>query len=278
MADEKQSGAVTTVQILFMKETYPANILSRRTRAMQIKTGNLSLRSELDDGQSSRQVLARSIARPTKMTILSPTNALISLVSAYYNGLGFLLLTSAPLLFRAEYGFTTQQIGLAFAGYGVGTMTGLLAFTVTSDRLVRRRSALGLLKPEDRLAAVVVTGPLLACGFLIFGWGAQLHAHWVVPVIGSGVIGASTVLFFSAVIGYLIDCFTTYAASAIAANTVLRSVGGAFLPLAGRGLFGALGWGWGSSVLALGALIFTPPLVYLYLRGEKLRKKYPVKI
>ncbi|KAK3367528.1 major facilitator superfamily domain-containing protein [Podospora didyma] len=269
---------VAAAQLVFSSETYPSVILARKTKRLQEKTGNLALRSKLDDGLSSRQVLARAIIRPAKMTVLSPINAVLSLVSAYLNGLGFLLLTSAPVLFRVEYGFSPRQVGLAFIGYGVGTVAGLLSFTATSDRYIRRRAALGLLKAEDRLLPVVATGPLLAFGFLLFGWGAYFHAHWLVPVVATGVIGASTVLFFSAVIGYLIDCFTIYAASAIAANTVLRSVGGTLLPLAGRDLFDTLGWGGGSSVLALGAILLTPALVYLYVKGESIRHKHPVHL
>jgi len=40
---------------------------------------------------------------------------------------------------------------------------------------------------------------------------------------------------------YLIDAFTIHAASAVAANTVLRSIFGALLPLSGLKLYDALG-------------------------------------
>jgi hypothetical protein len=42
---------------------------------------------------------------------------------------------------------------------------------------------------------------------------------------------------------YLVDCFTTFAASAMAANTVLRSIVGAVLPMAGPSLYNNLGYG-----------------------------------
>lgn len=53
---------------------------------------------------------------------------------------------------------------------------------------------------------------------------------------------------------YLVDSFSTYAASAIAATKVFQSIGGAFLPLAGPPLYAALGLGWGNTVLGLVAL------------------------
>jgi len=47
---------------------------------------------------------------------------------------------------------------------------------------------------------------------------------------------------------YLVDAYGLYAASALAANTVVRSLVGAFLPFAAQPMYDALGIGWGTSV------------------------------
>ena len=76
---------------------------------------------------------------------------------------------------------------------------------------------------------------------------------------------------------YLVDAFTIYAASALAANTVVRSIAGAVLPLAGLRMYDALGMGWGNSLLGFIALAIAP-LPFLILKwGEHLRTKYEVK-
>ena len=67
--------------------------------------------------------------------------------------------------------------------------------------------------------------------------------------------------------------YNKYAASAIAASSVLRSLAGALVPLSGIPLFDRLGLGWGASLLAfislsLGAL----PLLFCRY-GEAWRKK-----
>jgi hypothetical protein len=70
---------------------------------------------------------------------------------------------------------------------------------------------------------------------------------------------------------YLVDAFTIHAASAIAANTVLRSVFGAVLPLSGLSMYDALGLGWGNSLLGFISLAFIPvPLLFKYY-GERIR-------
>jgi len=70
---------------------------------------------------------------------------------------------------------------------------------------------------------------------------------------------------------YLIDAFTIHAASAMAANTVLRSIFGALLPLCGLDMYNKLGLGWGNSLLAFIALGMIP-IPYLFSTyGERIR-------
>lgn len=72
---------------------------------------------------------------------------------------------------------------------------------------------------------------------------------------------------------YLVDAFGAFAASAVAASTVLRSLGGAALPLAGGKMFATLGFGWGGSLLAFIALAMVPVPLAFYRYGELIRKK-----
>lgn len=75
----------------------------------------------------------------------------------------------------------------------------------------------------------------------------------------------------------MIDAFTVYAASAIAANTVLRSIVGGLLPLAGLSLYEKLGLGWGNSLVAFIALGLTPVPFVFYIWGERIRKARDVR-
>ena len=69
----------------------------------------------------------------------------------------------------------------------------------------------------------------------------------IVPVIGTGTMAIGIVMAWLACSAYIIDAFGIYAASAVAANTFIRSVMAAFIPLAGPPLFAALGLGWGNT-------------------------------
>jgi len=85
------------------------------------------------------------------------------------------------------------------------------------------------------------------------------------------------VVTFMAVSMALIDTFTLYAASALAANTVARSVFGAVLPLCGLRMYKVLGLGWGNSMLGFIALPLIPAAFLILKYGEVIRTKYPIK-
>jgi hypothetical protein len=58
---------------------------------------------------------------------------------------------------------------------------------------------------------------------------------------------------------------------------VLRSLGGAFLPLAGQKMYRALGYGWGNSLLAFIGLLIVPVAWLFWAKGEGIRKRWRVE-
>jgi hypothetical protein len=142
-----------------------------------------------------------------------------------------------------------------------------------SDVYIRKALANGSAKPENRLELpLTIPGAiLLPCGVFIYGWTTQKGVHWIVPIIGTAFVGLGNLTGMMTIQTYLVDAFTVHAASAIAANTVLRSIFGAFLPLAGLDMFDAMGLGWGNSLLGFIALAMIPVPLFFRLRGEKIR-------
>ena len=143
---------------------------------------------------------------------------------------------------------------------------------IVSDRIAQRKSKLGMLRPEDRLPPMVPGALIIPLGLFWYGWSVQAHTFWLVPLLGTAVLGLGLIATFIPVQMYLIDAFTVHAASAVAALVVLRSVVGAVLPLAGQKMYDALGNGWGNSLLAFIALALVP-VPFLFLRfGQRLRE------
>lgn len=78
---------------------------------------------------------------------------------------------------------------------------------------------------------------------------------------------------------YLVDVFgSEAAASALAAITLLRSLFGAFLPMAGPPMYESLDLGWGNSLLGFIGLAFIPVPYLFWKYGERIRHRWPVSL
>lgn len=97
--------------------------------------------------------------------------------------------------------------------------------------------------------------------------------HWIVPTIAGVFLGTSIILIFVAYLNYLTDSYLVYAASALAANTVCRSAGGAAAPLFTQYMFDALGVGGGGSLIGGVAVLLAPIPFIFYKYGEGIRKR-----
>lgn len=291
------AGIVTIVCFIFLSETYAPIVLERKAERMRKETGNPALRSALapENPLPPRVIFTRSILRPLQMLTQSLIIFLMALYAAVIYGLLYLLFTTFTFVFEGAYGFTSGTVGLTYLGIGVGMFFGMGFMGVMSDRVIKTAIARGEeLKPEHRLPLWLVLPPafLLPIGLFIYGWTTYYaeYVHWIVPMFGTSLFGfglislmvrnplshlivvTSTNLFWQSCNStYLVDAFTSHAASVMAAVTLLRSLFGAFLPLAGLDMYAALGLGWGNSLLAFIALAMIPVPVMFSLYGERIR-------
>jgi len=214
------------------------------------------------------------------MLCFSPIVFILALdMSIIYSYLYFMF-TTFTSVFEGQYGFNTGEAGLAYLGLGIGFVIGLFSVGASSDKYVKKKTAQGIMKPEYRLPPLIVGAFLIPAGLFWYGWTAYYRVHWIVPIIGTTFIGIGTMCAFLPIQMYLIDAFTIYAASALATNTVMRSLFGAVLPLAGQSLYAKLGLGWGNSLLAFIALALSPVPFVLISYGERIRTnpKFQLKL
>nr|POE47874.1 efflux pump rdc3 [Quercus suber] len=210
------------------------------------------------------------------MLFTSPVIFVASLYSGLVYGYMYILFTSFPTVYQQIYGFTEGTVGLTYLSFGIGCCIALVLFARYSDRLVRRFSKEREWQAEYRLLPLLPSSLFLPVGLLWFGWSVEARVHWIMPMIGTGIVGFGVLGVFTSTNVYLIDAFSPHSASAAAANTVFRSLTGAVLPLAGSHLWRALGDGWGNTLLALLALLFTPISVMVYRYGKRLRTSFQV--
>ena len=180
----------------------------------------------------------------------------------------------------SEYGFNHTQVGLMYLGPGTGFF--LAAWFIipridTVYKILTKRNN-GEAKPEFRLPLANIGAILLPVSLFWFAWTVEFHVHWFPTILSTVFYGLGQVLIFNTVQNYYIDAFAKYAASAIAAGAVFRSLIGGLLPLAAPQMLIGLGYGWGLSVFGFLSLALAPsPLLFWYF-GERLRLRYAIDL
>jgi MFS family permease len=188
----------------------------------------------------------------------------------------YLVLTSFNSVFRNVYNESVGISSLNYLSLALGFTAGGQICGRYNDYNYKRLKALNnnIGKPEFKLPVMMATSWMPAVGLLIYGWTAEYHTHWIGPNIGACILAFGMIATFQCIQTYTVDTYTLYAASALSANTFLRSLAGFALPLASGALYKNLGYGWGNTVLGLiGAVFGIPAPFFLFKYGERIRAK-----
>lgn len=128
--------------------------------------------------------------------------------------------------------------------------------------------------PEYRLPLALPFSILVPIGLFIYGWSAQAQTHWFVPNMGACIFAFGLIICFNCAQAYVVDTYTTYAASATGAAAFVRTMAGFSFPLFAPNMYDSLGVGWGNSMLgfmSLGLGIVAPIAMWRW--GIWLRSK-----
>lgn len=293
--------------LFLLRETYPPKILHRKAEKLRKETGNTALKTDFEHPERSFvNTMRRSLVRPFILLGTQPIVQVLAIYMAYLYGLMYLVLSTFPVLWESRYHESIGIGGLNYASLGIGFFLGTQISAPINDRIYRRlkRTNKDTGRPEFRVPLMVPGSLLVPAGLFIYGWTAQKHTHWIGPNIGAALFAAGAIIAFQSIQTYLVDSYTLYAASAIAAATVLRSLAGFGFPLFAPAMYNALDYGWyvlfqiidycllynpyfedcaeaehlyrGNSVLGFIAVFLgVPAPILLWLFGEKLRARSP---
>jgi MFS family permease len=262
------------VSFIIFRETYAPVLLERKASKLRKATGNNKYRSVMQAKGTPKQVFISAITRPTRMLLFSPIVSMVCLYIATLYGMLYLLFTTFTFVYHDMYGFSAVGAGLSFIAGGIGNLLGLMFVGYLSDKLIRDGQIKGkAVEPEQRLdlRLTIPTALTLPIGLIMYGWTAEKQLHWIVPMVGTSIMGFGMIGIFMISQTYLVDAFTRHAASVTAANAVLRSLLGALLPLCGLKLYDALGLGWGNTLLGLICLALAPVPWLLNSFGGRIR-------
>ncbi|KAI1428223.1 major facilitator superfamily domain-containing protein [Xylaria sp. FL1777] len=277
-------GVIQAAGLFFLKETYVPILLQWKKRRLIKETGNTALHTPFDHpDRTIGKTLRIALVRPFRMITTQVIVQAIALYMLYVYGLIYIVLTSFPTLWSGPepegYGESIGIGGLNYISLGLGFFLGSQVTAPLQDRvyvLMKQRYGGGVGRPEFRVPLMIPGAVLMPVGLVVYGWTAQKKTHWIFPNIGAFLFSTSTIIIFQCLQTYLVDTYTRYAASAVSAGTVFRSLAGFGFPLFAPSLYARLGNGYGNTLLALlGVVIGWPAPFLLWKYGETLRKKSP---
>ncbi|KAF3000672.1 hypothetical protein E8E13_001055 [Curvularia kusanoi] len=271
------TAVVQCFGFFFLQETYAPKLLAWKRDKLIKETGNTELHTEFDSPDRTLiKTIKIAMQRPFILLGTQPILQVLACYMAYLYGLMYLMLSTFPRLFSEVYHMSVGIGSLNFIAMGAGFFFGTQITAPLNDLLYRRlkKGNNGVGRPEFRVPLMIPASLLVPVGLFMYGWSAQAAVPWIVPDIGAALFCGGVIVGFQCIQTYLVDSYTRYAASAIAAATVLRSLAGFGFPLFAPAMYNALDYGWGNSLLAfVGLALGVPAPLLLWKFGEGLRAK-----
>lgn len=262
-----------------LKETRHSVILTKRAVLLEKRssTGQRYYAAGSSPSLSPASIIYDAIIRPTRLFCTEPIVFFFTAWSAFAFGLVFISTQSIGQVYTQNYNFTLYQTGYVQTALLAGEALGCIACLPQNTYYLRSgaRSRDGNPIPEARLPLSIPASFIgLAGGLFWYAWtSADPSLPWILPTVGLGFVGFGIMCVVHAVVNYLTDAYTLYAASAIAAEAFGENVLAAFLPLAAKRMYAVLGFGWASSLLGFAALGLSFAPIVLVWKGGEIRRR-----
>jgi hypothetical protein len=191
-------------------------------------------------------------------------------------GILYLCFTSYPIVFRGIRGWDIGLSGLAFLGIGIGSV-----IIIVCEPLIRiliqshpKDPETGRVRPEAMVSVVCIGSILIPVGELWFAWTcAPASIPWPLPIAAGIFFGAGNTSVFIYSSNYLTHSYGIFAASALAGNSLIRSILGGVMPLVGTYMYNNLGPNWSGTLLGLLEVACIPIPFVFWKYGYKIRQK-----
>jgi MFS family permease len=263
---------VLLFDIVFIQESYVPVLLARKAAQLRISTGNWSLHAKWEENPIRPKDLAIKFGlRPLQM-LVTPICLSITIYVSFIYATFYASLASFPIIFQETRGWNELIGSLPFLAVLIGIAVGA-GVNIANQRYYNAVYIANnsVPVPEARLIPMMLASVVLPCGLFVMGWTSTTSIHWFSTIVGVFMLGFGYYTIFTSGINYLIDTFQRWGASALAANTFVRSVLAAVLPLLIPAMYHRLGNRWAFTVLGVFAILNIPiPLVFWFY-GPKIR-------
>ncbi|KAG6853492.1 hypothetical protein C0991_004038 [Blastosporella zonata] len=253
---------------LVIPETYAPIILKKKAQRMRKETGDDRYNTLAEmERLPLKTSLKIALTRPLIMLFTEPIVLFMSFYLSFVYALLYLLFFAFPLAFAEVRGWSLGMTGTSFISIMLGIMLALSVLPY-QETIYRKATAHGCY-PEARLYPMLIGCGVLPIALFIFAFtGGFVWVHWISVCIAGALFGIAMILIYVSANSYIIDSYSSYAASAMAAKTLMRSIVGAMVPLFVTQMFHGMGFQYAGLLLALIACVITPiPFVFFWYGG-----------
>ncbi|EUC26707.1 hypothetical protein COCCADRAFT_42284 [Bipolaris zeicola 26-R-13] len=240
------SGVLFILSIVVVPETYAPTLLRKRARTLSRTTGKVYL-SKIAINRGKRSLigaLRMGLRRPWVLLLREPIVLLLSLYMAVIYGTLFMFFSAYPIVYHVHRGWNQGIANLPFISVAI-----------------------------DRLHSSIIAGVALPVGLFWFAWTNSPSLPWAASAAAGIPFGFGILTVLLGITNYLVDAYTIYAASVLAANNSLRCVFGAAFPLFTSQMYSRLGIHWASALPGFLTVACFPLIVTLYRYGAIIRKR-----
>lgn len=267
---------ITALMVVFLKETYAAVVLAEKAAKLRAFTKNHAIHAKHDEAELDlRKIIHDSILRPIKMLASEPVLLLVTVYMSFIYGLVYALVEAYPYIFATTYKWKPGPAALPCVAFVIGVVLACSFILLQQPRYLKKLKANNdVAIPEWRLDPPLIGAPIFTIGIFWLAWtGFTDTVHWIVPTIAGVLIGFGCLCIFLPCFNYIVDTYLPLAASAVAANIIMRSAMAAGFPLFTKQMFHNLGIQWAGTLLGCLAAVMIPiPFVFRRI-GPTLRRR-----
>ncbi|KAJ5295460.1 MFS multidrug transporter [Penicillium antarcticum] len=275
---EYLTGILMMVQVVLdivgLDESYPPVLLAYKAHRLRFEGKNFALHAKQDEWSFSlKEISQKYLIRPFQM-LGTPICLLMSIYASFVYGILYANLEAFSYEFQKLRRWGPVVGNLPFIALLVGIFFAA-AINIYNNRYYFEKFKANDNKavPEARLPPMMVGGFAFTAGLFVFGWTSSPTINYWPSIIGIALIGFGFTTIFQAALNYLVDTFTRFSASAVAATTFLRSMMAGAFPLFVSPMYRKIGVDWGTTVFGCIAAVLIPVPFLFFFWGKQIRAR-----
>ena len=178
-------------------DTYAREILRRRAR----RNGQPANLRPAESGITIKDMTFVTFVQPLKMLVMEPLVIILSVYVGFIFAVTFQFFISIPAVLELTYGFTVQQVGIAFIAATIGSVLAT-AMSAAIDFSVPHwctKNHDGTVPEEYRMLPAMIGGPLVITSLFWIAWTAKPSIHYLSPIFG-------TLLYIWGAMSIIVSC------------------------------------------------------------------------